>query len=124
MGLIIILVLVGLVISYVLAEEFMEIASKKGYSNRKYFWYCFLFGLAGYLIVIALPTIEEGAHKKDFRVEENNTIDKYEDKNEYIGNFPKFDFSDEDGLKQCPNCGTCHDSAYEVCPACKYTYNK
>lgn len=80
MGLIIILVLVGLVISYVLAEEFMEIASQKGYSNRKYFWYCFLFGVAGYLIVIALPTIEEGVHKKDFSVEENNTIDKYKDK--------------------------------------------
>lgn len=123
MGLIIVLVLVGLVISYVLSEEFMEIASKKGYYNRKYFWYCFLFGIAGYLIVIALPTKEEGVHKKGFSVE-NNTIDKHEDKNEYIGNFPEFDFSDEDGLKQCPNCGTCHDSAYEVCPACKYTYNK
>ena len=83
----------------------------------------YLFGIAGYLIVIALPTKEEGVHKKGFSVE-NNTIYKHEDKNEYIGNFPKFDFSDEDGLKQCPNCGTCHDSAYEVCPACKYTYNK
>ena len=123
MGLIIVLVLVGLVISYVLSEEFMEIASNKGYYNRKYFWYCFLFGIAGYLIVIALPAKEEGVHQKGFSVE-NNTIDKHEDKNEYIGNFPKSDFSNEDGLKQCPNCGTCHDSAYEVCPACKYTYNK
>ena len=44
MGLIVILVLIGLVISYVLAEEFMEIASKKGYSNRKYFGIVFCLG--------------------------------------------------------------------------------
>ena len=36
MGLIIILVLVGLVVSYVLAEEFMEIASKKGQKYMPY----------------------------------------------------------------------------------------
>ena len=124
MGLIIILVLIGLVISYVIAEEFMEIASKKGYFNRKYFWYCFLFGLAGYLIIIALPAIENKAHKNIFDNEKNNAIEKDENKKEYIGNFSKFDFSDEDGLKQCPNCGTCHDSVYNVCPACKYTYDQ
>ena len=80
MGLIIVLVLVGLGISYVLSEEFMEIASKKWYYNRKFFWY-FLFGIAGYLIVIALPTKEECVHKKGFSVE-NNTIDKHKDKND------------------------------------------
>ena len=63
-----------------ISEEFMEIASKKWYYNRKFFWY-FLFGIAGYLIVIALPTKEECVHKKGFSVE-NNTIDKHKDKND------------------------------------------
>ena len=34
--------------------EFCEIAEKKGYS-RRYFWYPFLLGITGYLLIIALP---------------------------------------------------------------------
>ena len=37
------------------AFEFGEISKLKGYSERKYFWYSFIFGVVGYLIVIALP---------------------------------------------------------------------
>ena len=37
------------------AFEFEEISKLKGYSERKYFWYSFIFGMVGYLVVIALP---------------------------------------------------------------------
>lgn len=39
----------------VIAAEFYAIAAKKGCSEVKYFWYCFLLTFAGYLMVIALP---------------------------------------------------------------------
>ena len=46
---------VYLLISWAIATEFHIIAQEKGYSERKYLWYCFLFGIIGYLMVIALP---------------------------------------------------------------------
>ena len=38
-----------------IACEFFEISTKKGYADVRYFWYCFIFGIIGYLVVIALP---------------------------------------------------------------------
>ena len=38
-----------------IALEFFEISIKKGFTGSKYFWYCFIFGWIGYLMVIALP---------------------------------------------------------------------
>lgn len=43
-----------IVINAVLAWKFDQIAQLKGYDG--YFWYCFVFGIAGYLMVVALPT--------------------------------------------------------------------
>lgn len=44
-----------IVIDYYLAKWFYEVVEAKGYHNKKYFWICFLFAVAGYLLVIALP---------------------------------------------------------------------
>ena len=41
-------------VNYLFASEFSKIAKQKGYSDGKYYWYCFLFGIVGYLLVIAL----------------------------------------------------------------------
>ena len=38
-----------------LADCFYEVACEKGFENRKYYWIPFFLGLAGYLLVIALP---------------------------------------------------------------------
>ena len=40
---------------YLIAKEFYAAALAKGYSDKKYFWFCFLLGMVGYLLVIALP---------------------------------------------------------------------
>lgn len=50
-----IILIVIIVISLILANEFYSIAKIKGYTQAKYFWYCFLFGIFGYLLIIALP---------------------------------------------------------------------
>lgn len=47
--------IIFLVVDYYVAKAFQEIAEMKGYSDSKYFWYCFWLGFVGYLMVIALP---------------------------------------------------------------------
>lgn len=37
------------------AYEFRDIAELKGYDGGKYFWWCFLTGVIGWAMVIALP---------------------------------------------------------------------
>lgn len=44
-----------LIIEYIIAAEAMYAAELKGYSEKKYFWYTFIFGVIGILLVIALP---------------------------------------------------------------------
>lgn len=48
-------ILVALVIGVIISLEFSNIAADKGYVGDKYFWYPFLFGIFGMLIVVALP---------------------------------------------------------------------
>ena len=44
-----------LYLKYIIEKEFYSAAVTKGYSNKKYLWYCFFLGMIGYLMVIALP---------------------------------------------------------------------
>ena len=53
----ILLVIIALVIDYFIAEEFSKIAEMKGHDDAKYFWYTFIFGIIGMLMVVALPQI-------------------------------------------------------------------
>ena len=53
--LILIVVAIVLWIDYLIAKEFYVAAQAKGYFEKKYFWLCFLLGVIGYLLVIALP---------------------------------------------------------------------
>lgn len=55
--LVIIGVIVALCCSAVIAYQFSSVAAYKGHISDKYFWFCFLFGIAGYLLVIALPDV-------------------------------------------------------------------
>ena len=40
-----------------IAKQFEEVAQKKGYTDKKYFWICFCLSTVGYLLVIALPDL-------------------------------------------------------------------
>ena len=44
-----------LFLNVLLANEFYDIASKKGFTESKYFWYSLLFGILGFMLVVALP---------------------------------------------------------------------
>ena len=47
--------IVGIVIARYIANCFYEIACMKGFHDKCYFWLPFLFGIVGYLLVVALP---------------------------------------------------------------------
>lgn len=47
--------ILAIILDCIISEQFYRCAVAKGFEERKYFWYSFLFGLAGYLLVIALP---------------------------------------------------------------------
>lgn len=42
-------------ILWLVAKEFYVVAKEKGYYEKKYLWICFLLGVIGYLLVVALP---------------------------------------------------------------------
>ena len=44
-----------LCVDFIIAYDFYEAAIHKGYEDTKYFWYSFILGVVGYLLVIALP---------------------------------------------------------------------
>ena len=48
-------VIIGIIVDYYVACEFQHIAMEKGFSDRKYFWYTFLLGMIGILMIVALP---------------------------------------------------------------------
>lgn len=51
----ILLILVLIVVWYVISKKFCNIAELKGYNGQDYFWWVFLCGIFGVLMVIALP---------------------------------------------------------------------
>lgn len=55
MGLIVAAVILIVIISYFIASEMQDIAVRKGYESKCYFWFSFLFGLPGWIMVAALP---------------------------------------------------------------------
>lgn len=44
-----------LIIRFFAGREFYKAATAKGWNQRKFFWFPFLLGIPGYLLVIALP---------------------------------------------------------------------
>lgn len=49
--------IIGLLVLFFVAGEFQEIAEMKGHESRRYFWWTFLTGVPGMLMVIALPNL-------------------------------------------------------------------
>ena len=47
--------LAGIAFLFLMASQFQQIAEEKGYPEKKYFWFAFLFNIFGYMLVIALP---------------------------------------------------------------------
>ncbi len=48
-------IIIFLLIDFCISRSFADAAHNKGYFEKRYFWMCFFFGIAGYLLVVALP---------------------------------------------------------------------
>ena len=102
--------IVALIISAIIAACFAEVARAKGHEGGAYFWLCFLFGLAGYLLVIALPDrmAQISVSKPDSKpISENSTYSKPLPKQ----NVP-------DGKKACWACGHVQPKSNDACSNC------
>ena len=71
--------IIAIVIDYIIAKKFEEIAEMKGHEGRTYFWFTFIFGLVGMLMVIALPnakaiTIKTLPEKQPAPVSKNEVV--------------------------------------------------
>ncbi|MBQ7767923.1 MAG: hypothetical protein IJ403_03460 [Oscillospiraceae bacterium] len=62
---------IGLIIDYMIAKKFSEIAEEKGHEGTEYFWYTFVFGVVGMLMVVALPDVYT-RKKATAKEQENN----------------------------------------------------
>ena len=49
--------ILAILVDYFIAKTFQEIAEQKGHFERKYFWWTFLMGPVGMLMVVALPDL-------------------------------------------------------------------
>lgn len=55
-------------ISWYVAKQFFAVAEAKGYCNRKYLWICFLLGIAGWILVCALPDCSNPSQNIEDRI--------------------------------------------------------
>ena len=119
-------IVVAIVIDYIIAKTFEEIAEMKGHEGRAYFWFTFVFGLVGMLMVVALPninsvyisnlpTVYAAPEQKTSPVVAETSVATEKDLNK--GNAP---VSAEiiDGEKVCPKCGTKQKASRWVCWSC------
>ncbi len=146
MGYLILGIIVGLVICFIAALEFASIASEKGYDDAKYFWYPFLLGIIGMLIVIALPdrnakiNIAQNALRKNEEYTSDNASSGLTNKL----NTPKISADTEYGLESstssheknttykttdqntiiCSSCGFEQPAGRAICWKCGCKFNQ
>ena len=119
----------ALVIGYIVAGKFSEIAEMKGHEGSTYFWYTFLFGIYGMLMVVALPNIKAAENnvgakgeKPSFVWNEPQTqsttqIQTSNTKDENKTNSP-VSAEMRNGEKVCPKCGQSQRADRRACWSC------
>lgn len=86
-------IIIALFVDYYLAECFYEVACEKGFLDTKYMWICFIFGVIGYLLVIALPD-----RPKERPTQVNISKPLFKAQGEQVPS----------GSWECPQCGKMH----------------
>lgn len=112
-----------------IAKEFANVAKEKGYSQKKYFWYSFLLGIIGYLLVVALP--DRGKKQERIVVTaptipvKNERAEDAQIEQKPIEQKPKERVKLEqakvvivDDKIECPSCGTKQKGNRNVCYNC------
>lgn len=101
------IVIVYLIIDYLIAREFYNIAGKKGHYEKKYLWITFMFGIIGYCMVIALP--DRGSEKeKNFIAEPTPVVSKS----------VSASIDNSNDVICCNYCGTDNPKGAKICKKC------
>ena len=113
-------VLIGIaliIINLYISALFDEVAAHKGFDERKYFWICFFFGIAGYLLVVALPDLNDRIAPQSTQPSSlvQHTAQRYCE-NTYRCNTVAASASEVEWT--CGNCQTVNSVNYGQCKKC------
>ena len=95
-GLYILGVAIVLIIDYVIAKKFADIAEMKGHEGKTYFWFTFLFSVVGMLMVFSLPNITESKAS-------NTSLDS--SPTQFANALKNASNAQQKTVKRCPYCG-------------------
>ena len=93
--------IVVVAVSIRVAREFATIAEMKGHDETKYFWFTFLLGIVGMLMVIALPDKGKSDQKTALSDYDTNKINNSSDET----NFKASDIKKTEHKWLCDSCG-------------------
>jgi predicted RNA-binding Zn-ribbon protein involved in translation (DUF1610 family) len=88
-------IVIALVIDYFISMKFADIAEMKGHVGDTYFWFTFIFGIVGMLMVIALP-VQTG-------VKDHKTTTTLTPQKDIFASVKGS--SAANTVKRCPHCG-------------------
>lgn len=102
--------IVALVLNIIIAACFADVAREKGFEENHYFWMCFIFGIAGYLLVVALPDkrIRAALSKPEMTPAPANPVSPKPMPKQYV----------PAGQKACWACGHVQSKSNESCSNC------
>ena len=96
-----------IITTFITAFGFSHIAGEKGYSKIGYWFWCFLFGIAGWIMVASLPDGRKNITKRnspnEMQITENPTLEPPSKEMLYI----------------CKECNTWFPEPHNICPHCK-----
>ena len=119
---VIIVLVCDLIIAYIAACKFSEIAEMKGHKGREYFWYTFWLGIIGMLMVVALPNLKAAEKKvapvKPIPVDNEPTLQSIEQAQTSNTGAPPVSATISNGEKVCPKCGLSQRANRSVCWSC------
>ena len=94
-------IVIALVIDYVIARKFADIAEMKGHEGSTYFWFTFIFGVVGMLMVVALPNVTaikvKNTSPEDTSTQFTNT--------QFTNILKNAANTQKEAVKRCPYCG-------------------
>jgi len=119
----------ALVIGYIIASKFSEIAEMKGHDGRTYFWFTFIFGICGMLMVVALPNIKAAENNVAIKEQtpsyvRNELLTKpashtqASNSKDFNKDNPPVCAEIRNGEKVCPKCGQSQRADRSVCWSC------
>ena len=106
------LVVLFLIVNHIISLRFSEIAEMKGHADRSYYWYVFLLGVLGILMVIALPDIASRS-KNAVSQDTHSATPVHNTTEKTAASF---------GMKVCPKCGQSQKADRNVCFMCGHHF--